>query len=65
MLLPVPISCITGIIVGHKSNDSLKQKIQDLAKKAKCRYFEMVIGKTSTTPFLLSKNLKSHRFVDG
>ncbi|HDT2317891.1 TPA: DUF2971 domain-containing protein [Klebsiella aerogenes] len=65
MLLPVPISCITGIIVGHKSNDSLKQKIQDLAKKAKCRYFEMVIGKTSTTPFLLSKKLKSHRFVDG
>ena len=65
MLLPVPITCITGVIVGHKSNDSLKQKIQALAKKAKCRYFEMVIGKTTTAPFLLSKNLKSHQFVDG
>nr|WP_024966922.1 DUF2971 domain-containing protein [Pantoea sp. IMH] len=65
MLLPVPINCITAIIVGHKSDDSLKEKIQVLAKKAKCRYFEMVIGKTTTTPFLLSKNLKSHQFING
>lgn len=65
MLLPVPINCITGVIVGHKSNDLLKQKIQSLAKKAKCRYFEMVIGKTTTTPFLLSQNLKSHQFING
>ncbi|NUC53978.1 DUF2971 domain-containing protein [Escherichia coli] len=65
MLLPVPISCITGVIVGYKADDALKLKIQSLAKKAKCRYFEMVIGKTTTTPFLLSKNLKSHHFVDG
>lgn len=65
MLLPVPISCITGIIVGHKSNDELKQKVQAIAKKAKCRYFEMVIGKTTTTPFLLSKHRKSHHFIDG
>ncbi|WNK38472.1 DUF2971 domain-containing protein [Pantoea agglomerans] len=65
MLLPVPINCITAIIVGHKSDEQLKQKIRNLAKKAKCGYFEMVIGKITTTPFLLSKNLKSHQFIGG
>lgn len=65
MLLPVPISCITAIIVGHKAKADLKEKIKALSKKAKCRYFEMVIGKTTTNPFLLSINNKSHRFKNG
>ncbi|MFZ4210571.1 DUF2971 domain-containing protein [Pantoea endophytica] len=65
MLFPVPISCITAVIVGHKSDKALKETIQALAKKAKCRYFEMVIGKTTTTPFLLSINQKSHQFING
>ncbi len=65
MLLPVPIDCVKSFIVGKNANESLKEKIRELAAQAQTRYFEMVFGRTTTEPFMLLDGHQSHTFMDG
>jgi hypothetical protein len=65
MLLPVPINCISAVIVGKNASESLKESIFELSKKAKCKYFEVVFGRSTTNPFLLTKKSETYAFNNG
>lgn len=65
LLLPVPVDCVTGFIVGKNADEPLKNKIRQLANHANARYLEMVFGRTTTEPFMLLDGHQSHIFLDG
>ncbi len=65
MLLPVPIDCVTSFIVGKNANETLKEKIRQLADQTQTRYLEMVFGRTTTQPFMLLDGKQSHIFKNG
>ncbi|HEI8463737.1 DUF2971 domain-containing protein [Morganella morganii] len=65
MLLPIPIDCVTSFIVGKNANESLKEKIRQLAEQTQANYLEMVFGRVTTDPFMLLDGHRTHIFIDG
>jgi hypothetical protein len=51
LILFAPKHCIKSLIVGQRANTQLKEKIKNLAKEVDCRSLEIVIGKSSVTPY--------------
>ncbi|CAM3211743.1 DUF2971 domain-containing protein [Pseudomonas plecoglossicida] len=64
-LLYFPSNCVTAIIAGAKASNETKETLKEVAKSANCKYFEMHIGKSSTSPFLLDSTNNTHVFQNG
>jgi len=65
MRLYVPQDCVTAILSGSRTNQEKKQQCQELCKKISCDYYEMKIGKCSSTPFFINTAGESFIFDNG
>ncbi|CAI1923231.1 Protein of uncharacterised function (DUF2971) [Serratia fonticola] len=62
MVLAAPTDCIKSIIIGAKATPGLKRKLADISDKIGCQRYEMVIGKSTTEPFMIDPHQKTYRF---
>lgn len=61
LLLDIPHECVNAIIAGSRATDETKLKLRQHADTLKCHFYEMKIGRSSTTPFYKSK--KGRTFI--
>lgn len=62
MLLQVPSTCISALIVGPRASLDTKECMRDRAKQLGCNYYEMRIGQSTATPYFSDKNGKPYTF---
>ncbi|MFB2726687.1 DUF2971 domain-containing protein [Shewanella mangrovisoli] len=62
MILNIPIDCVSAIIAGSKAEQEYLEKCRDLSDSLNIPYFQTTIGKSSSTPYLLTKDSKSFIF---
>ncbi len=62
MVLFVPDDCVTSIITGSHSHADYKEKGKELCNLLGANYYEMKIGKSSSSPFFLDENLNTYIF---
>jgi len=65
MLIDIPIECISALICGPRTNAETRQLLNEAAKNINCSYFEMKIGRSSSTPFFIDSTGTSYVFVEG
>lgn len=56
MLIEFPVECISSIIVGLRADEKTKTKVSKLTEDIGAEYYEMLIGKTSATPYFLNSD---------
>jgi hypothetical protein len=61
-LVDVPGRCITSIIGGFKASDRTRLALKENAQKIGCQYFDLRIGKSSATPYLVAADGQSFSF---
>ena len=62
MLLRIPIECVTAIISGPRAIPATRQRIEELCHKAQGLHFDMRIGKSTTKPYFVTKELNTYLF---
>ena len=62
LLLDIPTTCVSSIIIGARASSETKTMLSELAAKIKCRLFELKIGRSSTTPFFKTKKGRTSIF---
>lgn len=53
MVLFVPIGCVTSIIIGSRTTVDVKVASRQLAEKNQLKWYEALVGKSNSLPFLL------------
>lgn len=64
MILHLPISCCSSIIVGAKSSKALSKRSQEIAQRMGLRWFKAEIGRSSAQPYLKASD-DSRAVFDG
>lgn len=64
-LLDVPNNCVASIICGPRAAEQTKSALMSKANEIGCRYFELRIGKSSATPYLLDREGRPFSFQSG
>jgi hypothetical protein len=64
MQLMLPAKCVTAIIVGARADRDTRTKVLGLTGNLDCAFYEMRIGKSTSTPFFLSAGEESCVFLD-
>lgn len=59
MILAVPLNCIKSIIIGPKADSELKNKLTKVSKLAQCKIYQMIIGKSTSMPYLIDDKNKT------
>lgn len=62
LIFDIPIDCVNSIIVGARATEETRSKLNKLAAQFKCQIFELKIGRSSTTPFFISKKGRTSIF---
>ena len=65
MILPIPLSCVTSIIVGSRADRKLKEESISFSKENKIDWLQEIIGTSNSLPFFRSENGETLVFVDG
>jgi hypothetical protein len=65
LLMHIPRSCITALIVGPRANQQNRDFIERYAEGTACAYFMMQIGRSSSEPYFLDSSGTSYAFKDG
>lgn len=64
-LLDVPKAAVTKIVAGPRASKQTKAMLAEKAEQLGCGYFELRIGKTSPTPYLLDPDENPYLFDAG
>ncbi|PWN54874.1 DUF2971 domain-containing protein [Abyssibacter profundi] len=51
LILPLPVSCVSGIISGYQAEPETVKLAKDLSTKIGCNYYHAVIGKSTAEPY--------------
>lgn len=62
MLLDIPKECVSALILGPNASDETAEVVRAGADQLECDHFELRIGKTTTTPFLVNSEGITHTF---
>lgn len=62
MLLDIPTSCVSAIIIGSRAHPDTKEKLYKISRRIKCNAFELKIGRSTTTPFFRTKTGRTSVF---
>ena len=62
MLVDIPASCISSIIVGSRAHPDTREKLHNISSRIKCNIFDINIGRSSTTPFFRTKKGRTSIF---
>lgn len=65
ILLNVPNDCATSIICGPRASEQTKLELIKKAKELNCQYFELRIGRSSATPYLVDTDGQPFLFDHG
>jgi DUF2971 family protein len=62
ILIDVPKECITSLVCGPRASEETKSTVQEESDQIDCSFFELKIGRTTTTPFFVNSNGDSFIF---
>jgi hypothetical protein len=62
LLLDVPTECIKSLIVGPRANDETTAALRVKADELGCHYFQLRVGKSSASPFLVDEGDVPYQF---
>lgn len=65
MLIEFPVECVSSIIVGLRADEQTKNKVSKLAEDIGAEYYEMLIGKTSATPYFINSEKDACLYKSG
>lgn len=62
LILPVPAKCISKILLGQRASPELKNKVLELSNMIGCDVLELIIGRSSITPYFKDIDNTTHIF---
>lgn len=64
MILSIPLNCIKSMVIGSKADDSLISKLTEISMVAHCKIYQMIIGRSTTNPYLINERNITFCFDD-
>lgn len=65
ILIDIPLNCVSAIICGPRAKAETKKVLHEKAESINCGYYEMKIGRSTSTPFFIDPSGNPYLFLEG